>query len=383
MITPAQIRDKALRIYHTRFLAADARGISLFPLEIPADRGRTTDDFERRFQELDALMSQEKSATGFGYTVEFRSVNTRRHGVQSVPARLYFEDRDDFLRFIRKTGENQAFRKNLALIVSRLPALEPWCQANARKIVEFQDDWEGLIRVCEHFLRHPVSGLYIRELPIEVDTKFIERRTRILKSLLDALLPEERILQSESRFERRYGLNVKPGLVRFRILDPGLMASAGIAFSDLSVRIDEFGSGLPGLDTVYVVENEINFLTFPKLHRSIVIWGKGFALEELRGLSWLSDCRVVYWGDIDAAGFRILSLLRSICPQTASMLMDTTTWKAYQDQAVPDPNPGSAVPAGLSPSERALAEILIENPDQSRLEQEKIHHAYLLKALNL
>ena len=127
-----------------------------------------------------------------------------------------------------------------------------------------------------------MEGLYIRELPIDVHTKFIETHTGILKNLLDFLLPDTRVSKDETRFEKRYSLKHKPSIIRFRILDASVSQDlARLPITDLAIPIDEFTGLHLTCNTIYIVENEINFLTFPLIENSIVIWGKGFAVEQL------------------------------------------------------------------------------------------------------
>ncbi len=50
-----------------------------------------------------------------------------------------------------------------------------------------------------------------------------------------------------------------------------------------------------GLEKVFILENEITYLTFPAIERSIVIWGSGFKAAGLRRVAWLRDVRIWYF----------------------------------------------------------------------------------------
>ncbi len=50
-----------------------------------------------------------------------------------------------------------------------------------------------------------------------------------------------------------------------------------------------------------------------------------------RQVSWLDSCALWYWGDIDIEGLTILSRLRSLFPQTRSLLMDGETLSRWRD----------------------------------------------------
>ncbi|MFZ8310623.1 DUF3322 domain-containing protein, partial [Staphylococcus aureus] len=77
-----------------------------------------------------------------------------------------------------------------------------------------------LIKVCRYFYQNnPPHNLYLRELPIEVHSKFIEDNTAALKKLLDNILPQDWINKSETDFSGRY-LVKKPNVyAQIRLLD--------------------------------------------------------------------------------------------------------------------------------------------------------------------
>ncbi len=382
MITPDIIREKALRIYRRQFLGAFLAGQSIFPLTIPADRGKTTETFSKRYSDLDTLLSKEKSRTGYGYTVELKEVNTRHQGCQSVPSRIFFETENDFLRFINKVSEFAAFKTTMALIQDRLPELLAWADSNPLKIIDHLNDWPELLSVCIYFMEHPRPGLYIRELPIDVHTKFIETHIRILKTLLDFLLPEDGVRPNETEFEKRYGLKQKPGRIRFRILDAAITENVfpeGI--TDISMPSGEFQTLNLNCRFIFIVENEMNFLAFPEKEKSIVIWGKGFAVENLKGTEWLKEKTIIYWGDIDPHGFEILSMLRSHYPNVNSLMMDMETYMNFQQFSVIGKIFEKNFPAHLTEEENKLFSLLLKTPEKNRLEQEKIPHAYSLEKI--
>ncbi|RAX44306.1 hypothetical protein DQ354_15940 [Arthrobacter sp. AQ5-06] len=54
----------------------------------------------------------------------------------------------------------------------------------------------------------------------------------------------------------------------------------------------------------------------------MAIYGGGYGFTSLRDAGWLRDCEVLYWGDLDTHGFRILDQLRAVHPHVVSVLMD-------------------------------------------------------------
>lgn len=76
-------------------------------------------------------------------------------------------------------------------------------------------------------------------------------------------------------------LRRKPVCVRFRRLDERFHLGP---FSDLSVPLDELAAWTPGETRVFVTENELNGLAFPKRCDSLVIFGLGYGISVLERL---------------------------------------------------------------------------------------------------
>ena len=383
MITPEAIRKKALRAYLT-FLAALADGRPFFPWDVPFGKQawRPKGDYHRFAARREALLAASKGERGAGYTVELVPRPMRRYGEQLLPARIFFETEVDFLAFLGKTNEAAQFKAALAQTSAHLPGLVPWLAHHPRQALPYLDRWGDLLTVCVYFLDHPQPGRYARELPIPVHTKFVEAHAGILARLLDAVLPEADVRQGEKDFHRRFGLRYDEPLVRARLLDVRLQARYGVPVADLSTPVSEFRRlawrGARGL----IVENKWTFLTLPPHPNGFALWGGGFGVGVLREVGWLADVPLLYWGDLDAQGFMILSQLRSFLPHARSFLMDGATLDAFRAFVVPGtPLPETDVRAlpHLTPAEQALFRRLAE--ENLRLEQERIPPAFVQKAL--
>jgi hypothetical protein len=225
--------------------------------------------------------------------------------------------------------------------------------------------------------------VYLRQINVPgVHSKFIERHRALLGELLDQVLSPEAIDMAApggvAGFERRYGLRSKPALVRFRLLDGDRMG-----LTDLSVPADEFARLSLPARRVFITENEINFLAFPCLPDSLVIFGAGYGFDALAEASWLADRDIYYWGDIDTHGFAILDQLREHFPQTRSLLMDRATLLAHRDLWGQEDVPTKRPLCRLRPDEASLYEDLCLDriAPALRLEQERIGYAWLQAAL--
>src|SRR5262249_860046 len=156
-----------------------------------------------------------------------------------------------------------------------------------RRMADCGESVEGLIEVTQFFLDHPWPDCYARQIPVAVDTKFVERHEGILREWLDELLPASAIQSDETKFALRFRLRDGQPHRTVRILDPELQAEIGLQYDELSLPLRL----LESLDlrdaTVVIVENQLNLLTLPMMRRAIAIWGQGKAATLLRRLRWL------------------------------------------------------------------------------------------------
>lgn len=376
MINPTEIKDKAKKRYPS-FLVSLITGESFFPIDDFAV-GKPSKNFLELRQSVNDLIDKSKKSLGYGYTLELETTRTRQYGEQSLPKRIFIETEQDYLKLTDKHKEVTKFKKDIELIRAKVPELEQWLCRNPLKIVEYSDHWHELLKVCEYFQNNPKSNLYIRELPIQVHTKFIEQNKGIISSLLEAILPIDQLVsvenENEHKFEKRFSLKYKELQIRIRLLDPILKEKYKFPSSDISIPLSEFSQLNLVNHPCFITENLMNFLTLPYLKNSFAIFGGGYAVQNLKFVFWLSNCPIFYWGDLDDHGFRILSQLRSYFPQTVSTMMDIQTFEAFQEFAVAVSPNGLVDLPHLTSQEQTVYKYLVIN--QKRLEQERITQIY-------
>jgi hypothetical protein len=366
MITVAEIEKKAERMY-PKFLKATLLGDPFFPCIVRSDKS-LSGDFVEMSKEVSAIISGSKDRRGFGYVVQSRPVKTRSHGIQDIPESIVFEDQDNYLRFVGKVKEFNLLIEKCKLIERRMPQLTSWVKHNPQSVIDNHPQWEELLKVCDWFFNHfEPDRFYIRELPIAIHTKFIEENKALLRNLLDELIPEK-LNDNESVFEKRFRLKYVQPEIRFRYLRP----SDAKAHSDISVPLNEFSSHPVSCKRVFIVENKMNFLTFPEIPESLAIWGKGFAIESLKHAAWLNDKEIYYWSDLDVQGFQMLSQLRSYFRQTKSFLMDGNLLERFGEFVVQGTPSKIENLENLSESEAKLFNTI--KSQNIRLEQERIPH---------
>ncbi len=378
MITPTEIQQKVARSY-LPFLQSWLRNEPFFPYTLPA--GSPSSDFVQFRSEVETLHRSSKERRGYGYSITSQFKRMRQHGDQNLPVRIVIETQQDFLRLIEKVDEFAHFQQDVTLIRATMPQLEEWLSRFPLRVIEQHGYWQNLLLVCAYFLEHPRPNLYIRELPLPVHTKFLEQHRGILQDLLKLLLPPEAMRLDAPTFEQRFGLREDEPLVRTRLLDNQLFKRHALSVTDISLPCSEFATiDLQG-QTCIVTENKMTFLTLPSLSDTFAIFGSGFMVHNLATVSWLSTCPILYWGDIDAHGFQILSSLRSVFPHVVSLMMDKTTLQTFKEfQVAGTPTSAQHLPY-LTSEEHVLFEYLAK--ENIRLEQERISHTYAVKSIQL
>jgi hypothetical protein len=387
--TASDIKEQLQRTWDRgRILAARFGGPAVFPLSVRLN-GPDTKALSERFQEvrewIAALERGAKAQQGFGYEIEWTEINHRQLGRNRIPKSVAIQTEEDALRMIGKRREADRFTTITDTTTKAFPELSQWLAKNPLRVLENADDWDSLLAVLGWFRDHPRCGLYLRQLDIPgVDTKFIETRKGFLAELLDCVLPAEAVdgkAVGIRGFEARYGLLAKPPLIRFRLLDSRQFIQG---LSDITTTTAELARLAPSVSRVFITENETNGIAFPDVPDSMVIFGLGYGLDLLREVDWLHTKSIQYWGDIDTHGFAILDRLRVTFPHARSFLMDRATLLAHRALWVRESEPNRTPLAHLTDSEAALFEELRADRlgPSVRLEQERIQHGWLRRALD-
>jgi len=379
MITPEQIKQKCQPAY-CRYVKAWVQGeiADFFPFRIRANKEPIKNDLAATQRAVTALREGSKESKGWGYTVHWKEKKSPHFGKNLFPTRITIDSEDDLLRLAGKRVEFASTCRVVHRVREAFPELSNWLVASHRTLASLEEQVEGLIAVTRFFLEHPWPDCYARQVPASVDTKFIERHKATLRQWLDELLPAEAIRADETDFFRRFGLRDGQPHRAIRILDPELQGELQLSFDELSLPLRHL-SQLDVQDaTVFIVENGVNLLTLPPYPRGVGIWGVGDAVVRLQDVSWLAKNRIIYWGDIDTAGFHILSRLRMLYPQVQSIMMDLPTLQMFKDAVGQGAGNLVSEPSNLTEGElAAFRECLRHN---LRLEQEHIPQDAVEKA---
>ena len=353
-----------------------------FPWTYKGSKGKKTDSYDTTRSLYSELYASSKEKNSKGYILITEKVNTRSYGEQTVVKEIVISNEEDYLWFIGKEKEYKQFLSALGELkvcfISHsfdLKDLNDWVKQNLDFLQEKKEDgyYGSLFSVLIWLMENRFSNLYIREIPLPVHTKFIEENEGVILSLYRAVTKDEKVLS----FEDTFGLRKKENLIRYRMNNS--KEETGLRVSDFR-RINSF-EDMKSIRRVYVVENEIVYLTFPLPADAMCIFGGGFASSSLSKADWLSEKELYYFGDEDEHGFEILGVFRALFPHVKSFLMDEETYRDHIEYAVKGRSATSLYDSYLSPSELEVLNTLRRNPEKGRLEQERISVEYIKEHL--
>lgn len=377
MITPKEIKDKTERKYIS-FLQSLVEQRPFEKLVIRGDKSCTKSSLAEFEREIQLIHSQSKEKKGFGYSLDFQKVKTKHLGVQDLPISIYFDYEKDFLKFLGKENEVDFFKSNVEIILREFPELKDWIIKNSKKVTDNVNEWQNILQVCQYFKQNPKPNFYIRELPVKVHTKFIEKNKSIIRELLDVLIYEH-VNTEEKEFEKRFFLKYAEPQIRFKVLDKTVSDRFFSGIDDIAIPVSQFEKLDLPIKKILVVENKTTLyttLTLPKMNDTIAIFGSGFRVFNLRNVLWFNNLKLLYWGDIDVQGFEIISQFRTYFPRTKSILMDKKTFDNFFEDDSGTPS-NISLSLNLTDEEQHLYDILKTN--NWRLEQEKIPLDYVNK----
>ena len=371
--TAADLRAQVLRLWQR-----DALLNASYPLRLSL-RAPVSHDLSQHFDAARVWAADVQQGARGGYRVALREIHHRVIGHNSLPGEIWIDTLNEALRLIGKQREGRAFDALLAVTQHQQPALLPWLQAQPQRALATAADWPRLLAIVGWLQAHPRPQIYLRQVDLPgVHSKFIEAQRAVLSELLDLALPAQAIAldaRGSAQFAQRYGFLDKPLRVRLRFLDPAHRGWVAGADADYGLSQMAFAALDADVENVFVTENEINFLAFPRLPNSLVIFGAGYGFEALAPAQWLQQRKLHYWGDIDTHGFAILDQLRASFAHARSFLMDHPTLLSHREHWGIEPKPTQRDLLRLTDAERRLFDDLrwCRLRDQPlRLEQERI-----------
>lgn len=384
---PLDLRTQVQKLWDRgELLAALVTGEPLFPKRLTL-KTPTSAEIADRFDEVRAWIGELREFPNC--RVEMREFRHRLFGANAVPQAVWIDTVEDALALIEKSRAAARFAGLIGVTRELEPRLLSWLAKRPLRALELAGEWRRLLEIVAWIEKHPAPGVYLRQADIPgVHSKFIEAQRAVLTELLDIVLPPEAIdstASGVSRFAKRYGFRDKPVRIRFRVLDPQCAILPCGLVRDITLDAESFARLDPKVSRVFITENEINFLAFPQVKESLVIFGAGYGFEMLSEAEWLKRCSIHYWGDIDTHGFAILDQLRSHFDNVESFLMDRATLLAFESQWGDEEKQTLRDLPRLTGEEKALFDDLRDNRIRRnlRLEQERVGFSWVESALSL
>lgn len=328
MLTPTDILRQAQRKYPD-FVAAYCRGEAFFPLSVRFGLPSPSSSLGQLRREIEELWQGSYEFKGHGYRIEFQQRRMRLHGEQRLPVRVWFENANDFLRFVSQADAFHRLQEDIHNVVTQAPEIEPWIRENGRLLVASLESGDGraLGLALSALHRCPKPNCFAREIALSgVSGKFIENNLQLIATILcDIKSPA---WSEGPDYHSQLGLRTIPRMLRLMLLD-GHRQDFGIPHNRF-VRPAE-------VNTVLIIENLRSFLTLPTFAKTLAIFGEGRASQTLGKIGWLSEVRLFYWGDLDPYGFTILAGLRRDFSGVQSVLMDDAAFQKYEGLIAPVP----------------------------------------------
>ena len=381
MISPESIRERCIKVWK-EFLSHCINNDpnTYFPYEIRRISKVKSKDILPRFSEylveIELLRCHSDEIMPLGYKITWVEHSFQKVGSQRIPDQVSVAGLESYLFITNKSREFDAFQRNLEIIRAKLPVLIDWVAKDPTRITK-DLDWNDIVKVCSYFIANPRPNMYLRQLPIQVHTKYISDHEALFRSLLDFLIPETANFDGK-RFEERYNLLFDEALIRIRYLDPTLSPIKEITY--LTFSRAELKHYKPSCSNIFVVENKMNFLTLPNMKNSISIWsGGGFSISLIQNIDWIKGKNIYYWGDIDEHGFEILNQFKTCFSGTKSILMEKRILEQFNSYITNGETSKALSLSALDATEKEVFEFVRTN--QVRLEQEKIPQDFVVDYL--
>ncbi len=423
MLTTKEIKDKAERSYKD-FLISVLRREIFFPFHIKGNKGNVNAPLQDLFPALKHLIDNSKEKLGYGYTVTYKEVNTRHSGIMTMPDAIFFDNPQDFLKFIDKEHPFLAFRKAVDLTKKQIPALLKWIEENVLKCQKNADNWEAILTVINYFINNPKPNCYWRQLKIDVDLAQLEVYKPLIGELLDFILPPHLINKNETLFDARFNLLFDEPLIRLRFLDNESSNNSNLDTNSIDNLADNFNAASPisnsklvcfvprndifssnrplsinddfalkcsliasfkdiHCENVFLITDKDIFLSFSKLHNTIVIYWE-HTIDVLIKINWLNNKTVYLITDITIKGFEQLSEMRSVLPNLNAFMMDKTAFNAFpQHHQTQKINNANAFLIHLNLEEQLFYKELLSLKELNGLLQRDVAHSFLEKQLDL
>lgn len=313
--------------------------------------------------------------------IKEKTLHHRLLGKNQLPNEVWLKDIQDLLHWLGKTQQYQQLIQLAKQLPTELAPVLHWIWQKPHQALSLKSEWSKLISLTLWRLKTSEQLLkqtYLRQISIAgIHTKWIEQHQTVLTAWWSQLGLKQTSSENKKTFAQQFGFKAKPDRVRFKVFD----SEGQLKLLEQTLVLSDFTQqAFNNIKAVFITENEINFLAFPAVANSLIIFGSGFQVGQLKKINVLKNTPIYYWGDIDTHGFSILNQIRQHHPQIVSLLMDSKTLIHHQAYWVEEPKPTKAQLDHLTAAEQNLYQALIQQqyaPYAIRLEQERIEYDWV------
>ena len=366
-----------LRKKYTSFLRSVINGEEFFPIRLRGGIGKPVDT-RQLHDSIQVFLEFERKTNIPGWVIQWESWSSKKLGIQQWPSSITIETEEDLTYILGVTEEVSKFRLLIREILTWQPAIRPWLESKPQRVIDLSSQWKNLRAVIDYVLKYELSEYYLRSIPVPVHTKFIKQYESVLLSLLRYIAPD-RFVAGVDDIGKALGVKSKPVLYPVRWLDHSLAVRYTGGINTLAVSSEDLQKMNPDVAEVWLVENETNLFLLQQRKNAIGIVSMGNALHVLAAVPFFNKARLLYWGDLDEAGFRMLHQFRQLYPSLESILMDDDTLQFHQ-HIVRSIDVGS-VKMELSLNENEYAAYSYLRQVKGRIEQEQLEQAYIQQYL--
>jgi hypothetical protein len=374
--TPAMLRTRMMKTWDVRVATSlsdqECDSDANFPLTVNIGRPPLTQaSLVQNRGEIHEWITSWKSIQDAG-DVRFETAQKRRVGNITFPADITFEDIDCLALFLGRQAQKDlsAARKSLKVLSSidnRLKKMAPhWRKLAAMPPQEI----DGFARLIEDRRDNRTDTVDIREMAIAgLDTKWAETRARIVREALAHVecLSDGESLRSQMGFREDDRQEI---WMKFHP-DDQIMP---LGDQEIAMRPSRIRNFPKSISRAVIVENKATFNSYEPLPGVCLFFGSGNAISGTAvSMTFLRDLEVLYWGDLDSFGMKILSRVRKTLPQTASRMMDVATMSSHEALWTHEPEAErftGEIP-DLTQDEEAALDIIRRG--HHRLEQERLN----------
>lgn len=246
-----------------------------------------------------------------------RESSRRVHGTsQPVPTHVTIPDIDTAAAICGKPWITKIDRGRHRAAILRTGHADCERIANVlRSVGDYTDlDFDLLLTVTDWFKTNIADGLTPRQVPIPgVHAKWLNSHGPVIEMIIGTplgLMPRH------------------PARIHFTYLDPDHLHSGGRRFDSATVGDTMRPAYEP--EVVIITENKDTAIHFPSISGGIAIEGEGYGGSTIAAFDWITEApTLVYWGDLDTAGFEILDGYRRDGVAVVSILMSIDTYRSY------------------------------------------------------